>query len=136
MKTDKYYIPKIREFHVGFEYEYWGHLGEEFGKFIQKKIVLNTNFSLLRDLIVSCSIRVKFLDKQDIEDLGFEIKSDKIDFLYFEKINNSDISITYELYNKDKIFIQIESDDLTVFAGNIKNKSELKKLLEMLSINE
>ena len=74
------------------------------------------------------SIRVKYLDKEDIESLGFKQKTD--------------------LYIKDNLTLQVHKDSITIkYYDNfnndwrtkveqiiIKNKSELVKLLKQLQI--
>jgi len=61
----KYYIPSIEEFHVGFECEEMG-----FGTIYANKIINeNDNLQTLRAL--GSRIRVKHLDRKDIESFGF-----------------------------------------------------------------
>lgn len=78
--------------------------------------------------------RVKFLDKEDIESLGFELYQNLADDYEFEWhiiFNNSRIGMFYE--GNESL------DDPNIeFYGTqyyIKNKSELKKLLKQLNIH-
>jgi len=151
---DKYYTPEIEEFHVGFEYE---HLQDEemFGE-----ITRGINYCLYTldaqdelEVIVANleddKLRVKHLDKEDIESLGFgrdmlrvsmvdtyiyNIKGVKFDYiLYFTPNKNELFNVRIEDY-----YINDESRRRTsnVFLGDIKNKSELKRILKQLNIIE
>lgn len=151
----KYYTPKIEEFHFGFEYEVsnalirgvlevrpeleWYHY-----KFINIKpydlefIEYNLNHKL--DMI-----RVKYLDREDVESLGF-IQSRLSDncFLFKNKVDlfgrmKSDIGINFN-QGKNHVLIYFVPDGrsipagINLFVGDIKNKSELKRLLTQLQI--
>ena len=127
---NKYYQPDISEFHIGFDYEVKYKNGE------WKKECLNDELSSLRFIDFKLkkepnSIRVKYLDKEDIESLGW-----KMDSIYSHKYKddfyieyNSKISIHEDT-------IEIKNNQQTLFSGYIKNKSELKKLMKQLDINE
>jgi hypothetical protein len=79
MEEDKYYTPVIEEFHVGFEYKYY----EQCLFYLPDKktpIWINKVFgneyeeldSVAYDIEQTPSnIKVKYLDKVDIEDLNF-----------------------------------------------------------------
>jgi len=74
----------------------------------------------------------KYLDKEDIESLGF--KESKTDINWYDYKNDR-----YWLYKEDtkdwKWIISDQQSEIS-FAGAIKNKSELKVLLKQLNINE
>ena len=155
---NRFYQPSIEEFYVGFEYEI-GILeidavnlkqGETVGDYI-KNIelgILNAPyklswhksifeqydiFDITSSLIVKNRIRVKYLDKDDIEDCGFTgqsanktyYKRDGYRLTYWP---NEPIWLTsiYKVYGID--------DEIKIFDGTIKNKSELKMILKMLNI--
>ena len=143
---NKYYIPKVKEFYPGFEYE----RKETSGKLLKKEdIVIEWKpqvFSIKELLTYSFEpednyfkthlkqnmFRVKYLDKEDIESLGF--KESKTDINWYDYKNDR-----YWLYKEDtKDWRSIISDQQSEisFAGAIKNKSELKVLLKQLNINE
>jgi hypothetical protein len=121
---DKYYTPEIEEFHIGFEYEV------DWGPFKWKKAIYQdymTADSMCDD------VRVKYLDKEDIESLGF-IEDPDFTYLHtFKRVRNN-ISIytrnwgVFSIVNEDRMKNNI------VFTGTIKNKSELKKLMKQLGI--
>jgi hypothetical protein len=94
-------------------------------------------------------IRVKFLDKEDIENLGWNIwkeldeqtnKANKRARVYFKEAeyrNQKKAKITL-IHNPLNNWILISytnyPEDQTVFAGIIPNKSEFIKLLQQLNI--
>jgi hypothetical protein len=140
---DKYYTPSLDEFYVGFEYEVvlpqW--YIQEF-----RNTIVGTNEDL--DAINNCiklnRIFVKYLDKEDIEELGFTCIDDKTrtmhGFTYsFEthlpKFIGSLINVNFET-SKLMIWYGHENNYFAnkVFYGTVKNKSELKKILLMIGI--
>lgn len=125
MESNKYYIPTIEEFYVGFEYEIKNAFWD---KIISTK---NIFYESLEYHLNNGNIRVKYLDQEDIESLGF-IKHKTIDNYW--KLNNIVLRI-----KNFKISIYVYDDytvDKLIFEGIIKNKSELIKLLKQLNINE
>lgn len=131
-----YYIPNIEEFHAGFEYEILNKkdvwLKQTFGKHSYAP-------TTKKDLPLHY-FRVKYLDKEDIEDLGWVVK---------EKFSNGIITAIKDYYNEredsvDTIYLRYSqnqswcllyiNEDVTRFSGVIKNKSELKVIMKQLSI--
>lgn len=145
----KYYTPKITEFHVCFECEFKSYDNDGKGNFIErwdKRIIGLHTFqeSSYEQITYNSNWRVKYLDKQDIEEvlkvkqkgksqkeLKFILNKDKIlqyEFNYYPESNKLEIllcSIIKKPYD--------DSDD-TIFCGKIKNKNEFKKLLTHLEI--
>jgi hypothetical protein len=133
--NEKYYTPLIEEFYVGFEFEYnekgaWHNVvceasncyGVYFGLYGQGKGL----YEMLdcEDLTYT---RVKYLDEADIEECGWISRND---------------GITYELgdcvlglFDTNRVMIESVGEiDGTLFDGTIKNKSELKKIMQMVGI--
>jgi len=138
-KMDKYYTPEIEEFHVGFEYEWLNISNSEWLK--------KTHSSLDCSYNSPERTRVKYLDREDIESLGFipiipsnieDKGSYEPDWWSTTKTgdgyqilkckNYSTNEITYEISYGQHEYRQVK------FDGTIKNKSELKKLLKQLGI--
>jgi len=150
METNKYYKPSLEEFHIGFELEIKTHELRPWEKHTwlpgdQAKSVSN----------YLDQIRVKYLDSEDIESLGFNAnlqcpwenrfllgddyfksilyelggldKGKIIYFIYKEKATENKYHIHY--YDKEN-----GSTPLPLFVGKLKNKSELCKLLTQLGI--
>lgn len=142
MKTH-YYIPKIEEFHVGFEYETYN--GREWVKEIAETCYSDQAYICLpipeKDYRYdSENTRVKFLDREDIESLGWEFKKHHpgTTFLDFQK---GDKYLGFDSDFKGKIYLRIydgedQDAEFNFFNGTIKNKSELKKLMKQLNILE
>lgn len=141
MNKNKYYTPEIEEFHVGFEYEY--NTMSECGSSTRyvKDIFKDTDNvnDLFKDLPNDWYDypRVKYLDREDIESLGWE--GQKANSVYFKKGKyrlvhwlsdnkiGRDISI-YESYDGGT------QEEALIRKAIIKNKSELKRLLKQLNI--
>lgn len=140
MENKLYYTPTIEEFHVGFECELRNSSGPIF-EWEPFKIIgvddgeisgnlMDWSFYDTRTAIKDEQIRVKYLDKSDIESLGWRFGTN--DYVFPENKN-----VTYGqyklLFNNNELEIIHLSG--TLFRGIIKNKSELKKLMKQLSIN-
>jgi hypothetical protein len=129
---NKYYTPEISEFHVGFEFEKeWVD-----GSWSKETLEVDDLKDIEEEMLPIT--RVKFLDKEDIESLGF-IETNYLEntdyCITFEKVNKYSISeITY-WYKDNYIEIYKAQDSDTQFQGNIRNKSELKKILALLKMN-
>lgn len=119
----KYYTPSIEEFHVGFEYEAKDPLTKFWVEFIFEK---DKHW-----WIEANEVRVKHLDQEDIESLGWQ--SDGTDY---PVIFNEDIFYRLIFYNNNKYEIRCShpSYQFGGFLGTIKNKSELKKIMKQLGI--
>lgn len=157
---NKYYVPEIDEFHVGFEYEYVTNIGvttdddSKWDSFLfgdQEKFKSWDWRLLLQDCLKRKLIRVKHLDREDIESLGWIFNHKVIindeGSLYVDSwvinIDKTENKRKYfQLYlNDGKYYIsyieytnsvgRYESD---IFQGTIKNKSELTKILAQLNI--
>tara|TARA_R110000772_G_scaffold8692_2_gene28801 strand:- start:1788 stop:2312 length:525 start_codon:yes stop_codon:yes gene_type:complete len=171
---NKYYTPEIEEFHIGFECEvYITKQRHGYIKQVEDNTIINsdskyypitfgnknTNYELLvlgelmhkGELNIN-KFRVKYLDKEDIESLGFNNNDVKLanhikpeSSLY--KILEDDTIFTIQWYwhmlrNERENLIRIFKGTLhkypyqEIFRGDIKNKSELKILLKQLNIDE
>ena len=120
--SDKYYIPKIEEFYIGFEYEFG--LVE---KGTHTKLIIEDAVQLadaLHTYRLGYSILVKYLDSEDIESLGF-VRTDIPTFKRAE--------YTIEWMKDEPLDVYRDND--CIFSGTIKNISELKRLLTQLGID-
>lgn len=147
---NRYYTPKIEEFYIGFEYEVGDSaLYKNIKCWYPEKII---SFHDLQDINRYQHQRVKYLCKDDIKSLGFKDESilhptvriygseyknqngDNINLLYVERSNwclifAGEFGMT-TWWDENNEF----RTSGNIFAGYIKNKSELKKLLKMLNI--
>lgn len=141
---DKYYTPEMKEFHPDFEFQYKNDDGWQ-DCILGKNDLDHPELRQYKDdlmKIAHASCRVKFLDKEDIEILGW-IKKDNIAFSE-NSMNNLVFSIKVKyrgddsninmIYNAVSHWVLISLDNKSIFAGVIKNKSELGKLMEQLQI--
>ena len=148
MEDNKYYTPSIEEFHVGFEYERMN------GDRWEKSEITETDFSAMLSGIDEeneydeiylgiRSVRVKYLDKEDIEELGWKDIEDRgmsenYGYMFTKPIQylsggNAYYKLRYWTTNNR---LRIENLGGCMFDGTIKNKSELKRLLIQLDIDE
>lgn len=137
---NKYYTPSLEEFFIGFEFEVGDKaIYEDITEWTKDEIEDIIDFEQINHYQHQ---RVKYLDREDIESLGFENieGQEKWSFLWgaqYRKSYNEDTSLTLSV-RKDKILIAIVShSDYEGYDGmyfNIKNKSELKKLLQQLEV--
>lgn len=149
MGKEKYYTPSIEEFYSGFEYELLGHSGRMVpGGITQKWETLEYSLDAsylndedsLKELLDCGEIRVKYLDSSDIEELGFKLAFSDIGIECwklgnFELRTDVDLGAYIDSGNLYSIFYNPYGKQYNcVFSGIIKNKSELKKVLNMLNI--
>lgn len=151
---NKYYIPAIDEFYVGFEFEikdpyYEGR--ENFQKCIIKDDstlffpnavdIFDLEYSyehLLSNIsydIGMGNIRVKYLDREDIESLGWKLLRENNVFTVFTKTFAGNIYYL-KLHSVDLGRVIIEYSTGVHIDIVTKNKSELKKLFSQLGITE
>ena len=148
---DKYYTPTIEEFHIGFEFE------EEFNnpnwnKMVRPpkdnyewvKLKLDTSHSISRitSKLKQEKVRVKYLDIEDIESLGWKLSHEQNSqnpkgFYFTYVFRKSGMYLDFYPNRKDKITVHNGGhyeDYNCLFTGQVKNKSELKKLLKMIGV--
>lgn len=125
----KYYTPTIEEFHVGFECEI-EHITPA-GNTTEYKKHTVTEDDNIKELYESndwySTPRVKSLDREDIESLGW--KQENIENLF--SLNGFDL-----LINNKWITISEDKADEYCFRGKLKNKSELKRIMVQTGIIE
>jgi hypothetical protein len=127
---NKFYVPEISEFHPNFEFEEkaingdWQKTTYPFG---------TVWFSL--DDLVNGNIRVKHLDREDIESLGeTNFVNNKI---YFTNNVVAPLIITLNeatIVLPTRIKIEQAISNTTVFTGIVKNKSEFKRILKQIGV--
>lgn len=132
----KYYIPEIEEFHVGFELDLFS---EAERKWVDYVVSTDSDFVELGVSIIQRQARVKHLDQEDIESLGW----------VFNELQSSDQPYGWTAYQfGDNKYLELWAKEFTVeieetgpegnqtrFDGKIKNKSELKRIMKMVGIS-
>lgn len=130
-----YYTPLIEEFHVGFKYQMrestiW------YDTESTPSYIYPIGHRTLEDLV-----RVKYLDKDDIESCGFEIAfaSDYLIEAYTDELiliysSNDTLSIRYKDYNLAPDWNKLieKNSKCIVFMGKVRNISELKVILHQI----
>jgi hypothetical protein len=150
---NKYYTPTIEEFHIGFECEYKSQelIGEAISKIIDLKLMYGKELEVPEDDLFEHHVingrdiqmyslnphllkdfRVKRLDREDIESLGW----DQVEYDTYRLGTQQEFF--FEFNPEYKSFIYSKTNKLNssnvIFMGTIKNKSELKKLMQQLDI--
>lgn len=130
---EKYYTPTIEEFHIGFEYEFTDSpTNTDWTKAVVRDGAQIDDITRKYKGESVYSLRAKYLDREDIESLGWK----DIGSLWFEGFG------LYQLrkWKDDLVFLYntrheaAEGKAEQIFAGVIKNKSELKKMMQQLGI--
>jgi hypothetical protein len=144
---NKYYTPKIEELHVGFECEIQSSYGWQKGSYptIFQEDTLSgfevNDLGVFKTLEKRYKyLRVKYLDREDIESLGWVKSLYKTTEVYqLDKF----VITSYSRLEEDGLVIDIsllpsfkDSELRRIFRGIIKNKSELKRVMEQLTINK
>ncbi len=151
MENKKYYTPIKEEFHIGFEYEIHSMATSpsdkrERGRNIWHKEIFGDNFISLvgSDKNLNAWTRVKHLDLQDCKELGWDTKGSGWfnlkevpgslgHFLHVRMRLFGDRSFI-KAYRYDPEQSQPEHDEEYLFQGTIRNKSELKKIMQLINI--
>jgi len=139
----KYYTPELSEFYIGFEF-YEENIG---GDLVQKTIgsvsmllKINKELNEFKDEEdEEQPIRVKYLDREDIESLGF-IDSDwivpKAGGSWRIIVRNFDLPCERIVTVLTKNHVRDGSGDFKelpmLYRAKIKNKSELEKILKQI----
>ena len=147
-----YYTPSIEEFHVGFRYQFKTLSKVEDRVFNTNDGGYYNNVSEIVEALKEGSIRVKYLDEQDLKELGFEVNS--VEGSQIEAYYKANSSISHNasysvIYDLDDNFLYIEKKYspkllagntntgeliVTLFNGKVKNYNELKRIKEQLLI--
>lgn len=154
MENNLYYTPEISEFYIGFEYEHLTGFEKEFKPWIYdltsacniiERESISHNGEIVKMFIPAIQAcieekqcRVKYLDQEDIESLGWKSAGGYLNIKNFELSTGNAEKNTKEnqwkLQLKEDNKIIIEQYRWMRFFGTIKNKSELIKLMQQLDI--
>jgi len=135
--SDKYYTPEITEFYTGFECEFKNDQQDNTWRHVVSDIdLLGIVYDSYEHQDFSNEFRVKYLDKEDIESLGFEHYKRHAGTTTDEfQSKESRYLITFDSNFSTKWNCTvIDEVDFQLFHGFIRNKSEFKKLLKQLNI--
>lgn len=149
---EKYYTPEIEEFYIGFEFEYRPRLQngiiaqihkdfeygnkwltttfnnklreKDFIKWLYEEAGQPVTLRGVEEFLQGDAIRVKYLDAEDIESLGFKRAP-------ANSFTNNEYKI---IRNGRQVGIAREDSGLYCFLGTIKNKSEFKRILTQIGV--
>ena len=143
---NKYYTPSIEEFHVGFEYEEKNNKEYRKINYDGSQVLKSKSYyddhgceydAIEDDLKLPNYIRVKYLDKEDIESCGCRFIAEEVVFgigdiyKYDLLLLNAHYKITHIPSDNSRLIIKREGINIDLI---IRNKSELKALLKQLNI--
>lgn len=133
---NKYYTPDISEFHVGFEFESNYTLFSADKEWHKVTLIMpdcEWFWSEYLEDATESEFRVKYLDREDIESLGWE---EKEPYIFTIKDTNLIYRLLFTGFDVYRIRIFEESTPIKqqIFVGKIRNKSELKILMNQLRI--
>lgn len=145
MKDIKYYTPKALDLIAGMDCEI---LSDE-GKWRKTNIANATQFGTILNLVIFLKslrlgeVRVKYLDKDDIEDLGFKHEGSswfyKEDCLTVSGTNGLDCRIRmWKDYEIDiwVVYSKNTDDQEIIFRGRIDNISVLNFILKIIGYEQ
>jgi len=149
-EENKYYVPDITEFHVGFEYQMKSTFGDgtvktkeqyDRAEWIDQVYDLRSFPYVDRTMTghnsqnLPSAIRVKYLDREDIESLGFQCDTSKGLWIYCIITDESgeEYYLDYHTETNECIIHDIDED---LFQGYIRNKNELQKILQWTGIRK
>jgi len=144
--VDKYYTPLPKEFYIGFEYE--TNYLQDYDNWVKETLSQEDASYFFDSYITDASpleFRVKYLDKEDIESLGwrrdklraFQLNKQfyyKNNLVLFYNADKNELSIITRDPSLSEEFSRTNIDPDYVHKIIIKNKSELKVLLKQLNI--
>jgi len=126
-----------------------GFIKESFKREISNIEALNlyshirpTTLSDIKQFIEDKAIRVEYLRGKGMSELGIKLQKSwvptaqkNIRYRIYGLIDeNNSRGVHYFIYHTISRHMLITLEDQTVFAGEIKNKSELKKVLKMIGV--
>lgn len=141
MTDNKYYTPEIEEFHFGFEFELNHPI------FIKKSVLHDDwkqrqyfgelNLGTFYDIFYNTekSLRVEKFNFTQPKEFGWELIDKKEHFWTYEYLH---YRLYFSKYGDNFGIISIDAispiGKIQLFRGQLKNKSEFKKLLNQLEI--
>lgn len=131
---NKYYLPNIEDFRVGYEYEFQG-IPKGWHKMIFSEEnnlkTMKYNIEMLKD-----AIRVPYLTKEQIEKEGWKditLGYQKPGLFVGEKIGEDDYLNLCYCFNSKQLQITL-IDDSCLFYGDCKSVNELRYITKLLKI--
>lgn len=151
---NKYYIPELEEFHLGFRYEFQYKDDEDNWNedSIEYDLLYDHDFHSVFEEVKDSRVRIKYLDRKDIEELGWTYRSLTKDgdleiyegissYTFYRKIcpnGESAIAIFKALPKpgEGNLFgiCEYTDDKREICTVRVKNFNELQKLMGQLKI--
>lgn len=145
-QENKYYIPDVEDLRVGSEVEIYEQLSDKLIRTIKwHKAVLHqsTNkedvvidMNRVNKLLKAGKLRVPYLTKEQIEELGWKYKQRSgVGNVYAKETYSITTNVdTYAGHNDTKNKIIIQNNNLVCYVGKCKSINDLKYLMKILKI--
>lgn len=143
----KYYMPELSDLSIGMNL-YYADTDNYFelnnitmiSLINDESVKWGGKYSTVNEIRIPLTkYRIKYLDKEDIESLGFICTGDtKYGEYEFQKYTSQDLILyeidlyKYDNVNEVTISRWVNNSEFTLFYGIIKNKSELVKVLKQV----
>lgn len=133
-KQNNYYTPTIDEFYIGFEFEHMDINTGRWNKHIFGSTYMD-EFTMIQMDLNDGLLMVKYLDKEDIESLGWVFDSELSNDV-FDRYEGLFENMYYflQVYHTDQSVVISFPISILIYRLVIKNKSEFKRLMKQLGI--
>lgn len=133
-KQNKYFTPEYNELVLGDKIQCWHSID------IQRwedDIFQGWEIDCFKEYIALGAVRVKYLDKSDIESLGWKWFTNASYGEDYEMINNGKRYVLSQIENTQEIYVYLieKSENCTIFNGQCKSINELRIIHKLLQIN-
>ena len=133
----KYYTPELNELHVGAVYHRDVQKDTEESPSNTFPVTEWDTFEKLGALLRAGRLKIKHLDQEDIESLGFELDQCTKDGCVFysgHMMTANEWSLTFGGRRNPDNYLSVHNlkGDQWGFEGTIKNKSELQRVLKQI----
>lgn len=136
---EKYYTPDLGDFCLGFAFEKFILFRDDW---VSDKIESSYDYNEVWDVFNEGKqgryLRIKYLDKEDIESLGWDVDWLLVESAQHRKFSNNRIYLLNStILNQNILITEIVGEGIKrIFDGECKSKNELRKLMQWLNIKD
>lgn len=129
MNENKYYTPEVEDLYIGYIYEV-KCIGKPIDDYeaLHWKIYTITKEDLF-EWPIDYEFRTKYLDKEDVESLGWKLE--EVLTGNTSRFKYNDVLLVFNISNQR---VRINHLSITKFDGQCKSINELKKIMKWLNI--
>jgi len=132
MENDKYFVPDIEDFRIGYECEINGSgLAGGMDNWVQYTTKSINNLKGLETFLAAGCLRVPYLTKEQIEAEGWKQRVTEDDIWYLGEQRDYDLILA----KKPHYIIILDNDnDVTLFSGYCPSINEFRYICKLLKI--